>query len=90
MRRKRGETFSTPHVGNVRKDSKWWSLSLSLILSRLESYVLSTQILPVVTSCKSVIQNHNQDIDIETVEKENNSISTKISLVVLFEGRQMR
>jgi hypothetical protein len=35
---KKGETFPAPHVGD---GNKWWSSSLSLILSELEQYTWS-------------------------------------------------
>jgi hypothetical protein len=35
---KKGETVLASQAGNGSKDSKWWSLSLGLILSKLEEY----------------------------------------------------
>jgi hypothetical protein len=38
---KKGETLPVSNTGNRSKDSKWWSLSLSLTLAELGEYLSS-------------------------------------------------
>lgn len=47
------------------------------------SRVASTQFTTVATSCKTIVQYHNQDIDINTHQIKNISITTRIPSVIL-------
>lgn len=42
------------------------------------SHLPFTQFPSVITSCKTIVQYHNQAIDIDTVKMQNISITTKI------------
>ena len=48
-------------------------------------HVSFTQFPPMVTSCKTIVQSHNQDIDLDTVKIQNISITLRIPQVALLQ-----